>query len=295
MNAAILELERAAAEHWRAPSTERLGGWLLRAASGFTGRANSALPLGSPGLPLPAAVAAVSSWYRARELPPMIAVPGPLDGQMGPLDEYLAEQSWSVRSGAAVVMTASVADVPVPSSADVRIDPEPDAAWCALYRYRGQPLPPTARALLMSAPWQAFASIRSGDGAAIAVGRTSVAHGWGMITAVEVDPAFRRRGLGVTITAALCHEAARQGASRIQLQTVTGNAPARSLYARCGFRLAHRYHYRVAPPALSPDPRLPEASLRTLPTPRVTSKPSLRTLPTSRVPKYQGISGAKVS
>ena len=47
-----------AALHWQAPEQERLGDWLLRAAEGFTGRANSALPLGDPGSPLPEAVAA---------------------------------------------------------------------------------------------------------------------------------------------------------------------------------------------------------------------------------------------
>jgi hypothetical protein len=59
----IDHLERAAAQHWQAPETQRLGEWLLRAAQGFTGRANSALPLGDPGMPLPEAVAAVTDWY----------------------------------------------------------------------------------------------------------------------------------------------------------------------------------------------------------------------------------------
>ena len=74
----IEDLERAAALHWQAPETELLGEWRLRAAAGFTGRANSALPLGDPGVPLPEAAAAVTDWYRRRRLPPMIAVPLPL-------------------------------------------------------------------------------------------------------------------------------------------------------------------------------------------------------------------------
>jgi N-acetylglutamate synthase len=74
---AITNLERAAARHWRGTDEEWLGGWLLRAADGFTGRANSALPLGDPGMPLDDALAAVTGWYRARGLPPMIAVPLP--------------------------------------------------------------------------------------------------------------------------------------------------------------------------------------------------------------------------
>jgi GNAT superfamily N-acetyltransferase len=39
----IDDLEHAATPGWRALEEDRLGDWLLRAASGFTGRANSAL------------------------------------------------------------------------------------------------------------------------------------------------------------------------------------------------------------------------------------------------------------
>jgi hypothetical protein len=75
----VEDLERAAALHWQAPETEPLGEWRLRAAAGFTGRANSALPVGDPGLPLPEAVAAVEDWYRRRDLRPMIVLPqGPV-------------------------------------------------------------------------------------------------------------------------------------------------------------------------------------------------------------------------
>ena len=74
----MLELERAAAAHWRGTEEEWLGEWLLRAADGFTGRANSALPLGDPGLPLEAALDYVTGWYRARGLPAVMAVPLPL-------------------------------------------------------------------------------------------------------------------------------------------------------------------------------------------------------------------------
>ena len=76
----MLELERVAAAHWRGTEQEWLGEWLLRAADGFTGRANSALPLGDPGASLDDSLDYVSGWYRARGLPAMIAVPLPLPG-----------------------------------------------------------------------------------------------------------------------------------------------------------------------------------------------------------------------
>jgi N-acetylglutamate synthase len=247
-NPRVEDLERAAALHWQAPETEPLGEWRLRAAAGFTGRANSALPVGDPGLPLAEAVTAVEAWYRRRTLPPMIVLPQ--GAAPDPLAGLLAERSWVPRPGPAFVMTAEVADIPA-SAADlagrsVQLAPEPDAAFLGLYRYRGRDLPPIVRTLMMSAPWQAFGTIGQ-DGRAVACGRVSVASEWGALTAVEVDAACRRQGLGAAITSALAAAAADHGARRILLQVETGNAPARALYVRCGFRDSHRYHYMVAP------------------------------------------------
>lgn len=251
----ILELERVAAAHWRGTDQEWLGDWLLRAAEGFTGRANSALPLGDPGMPLDDALAAVTDWYRARGLPPMIAVPLPL-GDCAPyeLDNHLSERSWPTRPGPAYVMTAglaTVAAVPgLPADAEFRVDDEPDDAWLAMYHYRGQcRQPPVMRSVLMSAPSQAFASIRAGGsgGEVLAIGRLSLAGGWAGITAVEVGPGHRRAGLGTALTRGICAQAATRAAEQVFLQVEASNKPAQALYERCGFRYSHRYHYRLAP------------------------------------------------
>ena len=98
-NPRVTALERAAALHWQAPETEPLGEWLLRAAGGFTGRANSALPAGDPGLPLAEAVTAVEDWYRRRDLRPMIVLPQGAGPES--LEDLLAERSWVPRPGPA--------------------------------------------------------------------------------------------------------------------------------------------------------------------------------------------------
>jgi GNAT superfamily N-acetyltransferase len=249
----ITELERMAAGHWRGTEEERLGDWLLRAAEGFTGRANSALPLGDPGMPLEAALAAVTRWYGARGLRPMIAVPTPIeaDSPGQTLDQHLSERKWLTRSSPAFVM---VADLPLgvprgslPAGRAVEVSREPDDAWAARYHYRGQDyLPPVARKVLTSAEEQSFVSIRDG-GKVLAIARLSVAGGWAGLTAVEVHPEYRRQGLGAAITAAACREARQRGPSRVFLQVEVDNAPAKALYERLGFRYSHRYHYRVAP------------------------------------------------
>lgn len=250
----IIELERTAAAHWRGTEELWLGDWLLRAAEGFTGRANSALPLGDPGLPLDEALAAVTEWYRARGLAPMIAIPVPLDAQQPglALDDQLSQRHWGTRSSPAYVM---VADLPLggrlsdslAADREIRVTGEPDDAWAAMYHYRGQDhLPPIARKVLTSAEGQSFVSIRAGEDI-LAISRLSVAAGWAGITAVEVNPAYRRQGLGVAITAAACREAERRGIRQVFLQVEVTNAPARALYERLGFRYSHWYQYRVAP------------------------------------------------
>ena len=246
----IGELEVIAAKGWRAPEEENLGGWLLRAAHGFTGRANSALAAGDPGIPLAEAVLAVRRWYADRDLPAMVAVPFPLGRpDDSDTDRFLAHHGWGVRADPAVVMTAPAAGLARPELAErVDLRPEPTQAWLDHYHYRGQRLPPVARQLLLSAPFQAFASIRRDDGI-VAIGRVAVADGWGGLTAVEVHPGHRRAGLATAITAALAAAAAAQGAASVYLQVAAGNRPARALYGRAGFTEHHGYHYRVAPAA----------------------------------------------
>lgn len=248
----IDDLELAAVAGWRACESGRLGDWLLRAAEGFTGRANSALAVGDPGLPLASAIEKVRGWYSERGLPAMIAVAYPT-GQPAarPLDRMLAGLGWSIRADAATVMTAEVSAVAAQAraTAAIEIRPEPDAAWLARYHYRGGPLPFVALKLLTSAPWQEFGSVRAGD-EAIAIGRLAGAGDWAGLTAIEVAPQHRRQGLAAAITTALAARAARRGFESLYLQVSDDNTAARTLYRRLGFTDHHSYHYRVAPISL---------------------------------------------
>ena len=252
MEISIPDLERAAAGGWRATEEARLGGWLLRAAGGFTGRANSALAIGDPGMPLAAAADEVRRWYEARDLPGMVAVPYPLgQPERSEVDRFLGGRGWTLRSGPATVMTGApevIARQSRAAAVPVEISAEPDDGWLALYHYRGQQPPPVAAQLLVSAPWQAFASVREA-GEVLAIGRMAVAAGWAGLAAVEVAPARRRRGLARVIIGTLAALAAERGIPGIYLQVEDGNAAARSLYRSAGFDDHHGYHYRIAPPA----------------------------------------------
>ncbi|HEU0214755.1 MAG TPA: GNAT family N-acetyltransferase [Jiangellaceae bacterium] len=249
----VRALETAAAEGWRAPDTVRLGGWLLRAAGGFTRRANSCLPLADPGMPVRGAVAEVERWYAGRGMDPLFQVIIPLAEAV---DAHLDSLGWSGRSEDVLVMTAPlgpVADALRPGLAPVTVTAEPDDAWLAAYHYRGQTLPAHARHVLVDAETVGFASVDDG-GRRVAIARGAVTNApdgrrWVGITAVEVEPAARRRGLGTHVVAGTAVWARTHRASDVYLQVSADNAPALAAYQRLGFIEHHRYHYRYGRPA----------------------------------------------
>jgi N-acetylglutamate synthase len=252
----VRALEAAAALAWLADEEERFGGWLLRAAGGFTGRANSCLPLGDAPAAVGEAVAAVEDWYDARGLPPRFQVVEPLDAG---LTAHLDALGWE-RFNPVLVLTADLPELDVAIAAarpgwelpPVRVEPEPDAEWLAAYHYRGGELPPGARAVLARGDAVGFAAVREPSGRTVAVARGAVTSapdgvGWLGVTAVEVVPDRRRLGLGTHVLGGLTRWAAGHGAARVYLQVAEENAAARATYGRLGLVDHHRYHYRRRP------------------------------------------------
>jgi ribosomal protein S18 acetylase RimI-like enzyme len=239
----VIGLELLAARTWRGTEEERFGDWLLRAAGGFTGRANSVLVTGRPPVPLPEAVATAARWYADRGLRPRAQVPVPGAEEA---DAALAAAGWE-RSEDVLVLTAPLAGWP-PPRVPVALADEPDDAWLTGYRYRGTPLPPIARQVLMAAERPVFASVRLRPAPAplAAVARGVVADRRLFVTAVTVDEGARRRGLATAVMAALGAWGRNSGAGACVLQVAADNAPALALYDRLGFTEHHRYHYRLA-------------------------------------------------
>jgi GNAT superfamily N-acetyltransferase len=234
--AEILALEAVAARGWPAPETARLGEWLLRAGQGWTRRANSALLTGDPGLPLPDALDAVRAWYAARGLVPMVAVPLPA---MAPADHTAAGRGWSVDVDSEVLTAPVCPGRPDPQ---VRLAPAPDDDWAAVYR--AKTVPAVGRRILTAPDTVAFGSIVDGD-RTVAIGRAVVVDGWVGVSAMEVRPEYRRRGLAARMLRALWAWSAEHGATRCYLQVESANGPALALYRGLGFTRHHRYRNRA--------------------------------------------------
>ncbi len=262
------ELARVAARAWRPVESEWLGAWELRAAAGFTRRANSVLPLGDPGMPLDDALTAVRRWYGERGLPAYVQTATGAEGTQELLCAELERRGW-MREVTAEVWTGPLAPVADRAEgAGVVLSREADEAWLSRYQRKGVSevalrvlhggspragVPPRAdeagsgaEAEPGAGPSVWFATV-PGTEAPAAIGRCVVDGRWASFAAVEVDPGQRRRGLATAVMAALARRALDEGASAACLQVETDNAGARALYAGMGFSAHHAYHHYRAP------------------------------------------------
>ncbi|MEU6983207.1 GNAT family N-acetyltransferase [Streptomyces sp. NPDC046324] len=241
--ASFEELARAMARGWQPVESEALGGWTLRAAGGFTRRANSVLPLGDPGLPLGEALARVRDWYGKRDLPAYVQTATGAEGTQELLCAGLERHGWrsevsaEVRIGALAPVGDLDADV-----SRVRLARSVDDAWLRRYNRSGV-VGPHVLSVLSSGPSVWFASVPGTEDIPAAIGRCVVDGRWAGFMAVEVDPAQRRRGLATAVMAALARQALDEGASAAWLQVEAENDAARSLYEGMGFAVHHHYHH----------------------------------------------------
>ncbi|MET7776153.1 GNAT family N-acetyltransferase [Streptomyces mirabilis] len=252
------ELARVAARAWQPVESERLGDWELRAASGFTRRANSVLPLGDPGVPLDEALASVRDWYAARDLPAYVQTATGAEGTQEVLCAELEARGWAreVSAGLWIGALAPLADREVTEASGVVLARTADEAWLGRYQRKG--LSEVALHVLGSGPSVWFATVPGAEGEPpAAIGRCVVDGRWAGFAAVEVDPAQRRRGLATAVMAALARRALDEGASAAWLQVEADNAGARALYAGMGFAAHHAYHHYRAPEASADDRRRP--------------------------------------
>jgi len=221
-----------------AVETSYVGHWLLRASSGWTGRGNSLLPTGNPGMPVAEALKHAEAFYDERGLPPQAQV------RLGsPEAEEVLACGWTdarPEQSDVLVMHTTLDHVNAAPEYDVLVAEHPGDAWYAA-AFDG-PVPEAAPAVLEGAPRAVFASIAL-DGQTVAVGRGSMTGHWLGVDAIRVDASYRRRGLGTAIVQALARWSGPLGGRRTYLEVLLENAPAMATYTRLGYREAYRYRY----------------------------------------------------
>ncbi len=247
------DLERIMVAGWQPVERADIGGWVLRAAAGFTGRANSVLPLGNPGVPLSEAVDLCESWYDERGLRRLFALFGPAGFAVDddPLGLELLGRGYTQFNNTAVLTAATGAlpqEIPHASGAHVRLESRPSAQWWDTWAGwdagsdHDNDGSSAARAVLTGSADQLFASLEV-DGAVVGVARVAFAQAWAGVFALHVAPASRRTGIAVQLMSAAADAARARGIRSMYLQVQRTSAPALSLYERLGFSLHHEYCY----------------------------------------------------
>lgn len=249
---AVPGLEALMDAAWPATERQETGGWVFRAASGVTQRANSVWPR-EPGEDAPAQSAMLRTarlWYRARRLPVILQVfKGP---NSGPLDAVLDAEGFTRQSETLVMVLTAGTETP-DAGGGVEISSEPTEEWLRLWWSvdgRGDAAArDIARGILEGCPSR-YALVRDGDGVPAAVGRLAVPPGAGRggLYCMATRPDARRRGHAGRVLSGLLGEGARLGLDGYWLLVTAANSGARELYARAGFAESCRYLYRQERP-----------------------------------------------
>ncbi|MGW4054749.1 GNAT family N-acetyltransferase [Streptomyces sp. NPDC004779] len=244
------ELSRAAARAWQPVESEQLGEWTLRAADGFTRRANSVLPSGDPGRPVAEALEAAREWYAERKLPAYVQTATGAEGTQELLCAELERLGWhrEVTAELRIAALAPLADRE-PGPVEVVLSRTLGEPWLRRYQRFAGGKQEVWRHVLTSGPSVWFASVAGTGEVPAAIGRCVVDGRWAGFLAVEVDPEQRRRGLATAVMAALARQALDEGASAAWLQVESDNGGARALYDGMDFAVHHHYHHYRQPEA----------------------------------------------
>ena len=246
----VYEVERRCADAWPALVEERLGDWRLRAAAGFTGRANSTLTCGDPGVPVPEALHRTITFAKANGIRPTAHVvrdsrhenaieaagwvvdeahPGGAESGVlvGPLAGFRGER----------VAGASVSDVPSPGWWELAAQKSPTDA-------QRHVLASVSASVSASGSASGFGEVSRG-GEVVAAVRGAVVGDLLHIARLAVRPDHRRGGLARGLLIGLAAWGVKQGATRCALQVAEHNTPAWRLYTSLGCTEHHRYRYWI--------------------------------------------------
>jgi N-acetylglutamate synthase len=240
--AAVARLEHLCADAWPAPVDRPLGAWRLRAAGGFTGRANAALALGDPGLPVADALDAVRAFAAEHGIGPRVHAP--IGSRW---DRAVTAAGWVLESGheagAEVAVLVVDLDRLTRAADDVQLADRPSAQWWALALGRE----PTPDERFVLDPRE---GVPTAFGTVPGIGAIRAAHVVDHLhlSRLTVRPDGRRAGVATRLTAAAARWGRERGARWGVLQVALHNTAARALYEGVGAVEHHRFRYLVPPP-----------------------------------------------
>lgn len=229
-------LEIVCSRAWPPLVEEPLGSWRLRWADGFTGRANSALAVGDPGVAVPKALLAVCDFGHDRGIRPMVQVV-----RDSPNERAIAAAGWLEARDHPASHEVAVLTGSLPGGGDAEVLDEPTSGWWDITC----PDPSEAERHVLTTGKVGY-GVAVRDGVTAGAVRGAVVDGWLHVARLAVRPEFRRRGIASELMGALGAWGTAQGAGRWVLQVAEDNAGALAFYAGLGCTPHHRYRYWVS-------------------------------------------------
>lgn len=242
--ALVLECERRVVNAWPSPSTLLIGDWVVRFASGYSGRANSASPL-KPGAELDeATLAMIEELYRADGLPPSIRLT-PLVGEE--THKRVLARGYRLKD-ASFGLIADLDSTEPLIEPDLQIEARPSQDWIAgvsSHQVEAKRNEAQLAAIVEKVRLPAAFATFLLAGEPVAYGMSVAERGMAEIGSVIVDPNHRGHGFGRRMITGLMSWARLMDAEASYLQVDQTNAVALKLYAGLGFRRLYAYETRI--------------------------------------------------
>lgn len=241
-----LHVEEIALNAWPGIQTALYDGWVLRVASGYTKRANSATALYPGTLNLATKIEHCERFYEHRRLPPVFRLPN--FPETARIDGALAGRGYQLIDTTSVqVLALTTHPPPVNTRTRCLTGQAGLEHWLESFHQlnRHRPDADTHLRLLQLVTGTLCPMILEEGGEVVACG-LGVLDGeyfgvFDVVTAVRQ----RRQGYGRELMAGLLAWGIASSARHAYLQVMISNEPALTLYDKLGFRELYRYWYRV--------------------------------------------------
>lgn len=219
-------------------------GWLLGYRPGPTKRLRCVNPFYSSTLPLPEKVAYCERFYAGAKLQAIFRLlpfsePSSLDG-------WLETNGWRAFDRTRV-LRVELAEAPRPAIPHASVELVQPPRWETQVAKLLEIAPGALKHFVERAasyPLPHVGAVIRREGEVVACGLLKLEGAHAGLFAVHTASAWRGRGLGSAVVAALLAEGRRRGASDAYLQVTEDNGAALSLYDRFGFTTAYSYWYR---------------------------------------------------
>lgn len=238
--AEVLACEQRIVNCWPAPSTLIFGGFAVRFAHGYSGRANSASAMQPKADLGEADIAAIERLYREAGLPPTFR-DTPLMSR--PTRKRLDARGYVLKD-ASFGMVADFAAAAFQRRSDVEISREPSPEWLegiSRFQTPDKRSPEHLKAIVGAIRVPVFFATVRQESRAIGFGFSAVDRGYAEIASVMLDPAARGQGIGRGMVETLLAEAVAAGATKGFLQVESKNRIAKALYQKLGYRDVYYY------------------------------------------------------